>query len=173
MSVGLRYATTLLCYNRRNPQGRTARPTYEKSKTYAVLSVACPTSSHQNGKHGFYKHVASYDGTMIDEAESPHNRDLYESELYSSYTETEIIEIQSLMGDWDRATYPTLACSIVKHAKKHGFTGEYLRYLRKGSNFNRKGARKKLLPDGAIRWNKGSEFLIERNGKIVTYGENA
>lgn len=110
---------------------------------------------------------------MIDEPESFYNPDPYESELYSSYTETEIIEIQSLMADWDRATYPTLACSIVKHAKKHGFSEEYLRYLRKASNFNRKGARKKLLPDEAIRWNKGSEFLIERNGKIVTYGENA
>jgi hypothetical protein len=60
---------------------------------------------------------------MIDEAESPRNPDPYESELYSSYTETEIIEIQSLMGDCDQATYPTVACSIVKYAKKHGFTG--------------------------------------------------
>ena len=44
--------------------------------------------------------------------------------------------------------------------------------LRKAANFKKKGARKKLLPDGAIRWNKGAEFLIERDGKIVTYGEN-
>lgn len=109
---------------------------------------------------------------MTDEAESTNSPDPYENELYSSYTETEIIEIQSLIAAWDRATYPTVANSIIKHARKHGFAGEYLRYLRKASNFSKKGARKKLLPDGAIRWNKGSEFLIERNGKIVTYGEN-
>ena len=41
------------------------------------------------------------------------------------------------------------------------------------SNFNKKGAHKTVLPDGAIRWNrKDGEFLIERNGKIVTYGYN-
>lgn len=81
--------------------------------------------------------------------------------------------MQTLMMDWNQATYPTLATNIVKHSQKHGFTGEYLRYLRKAANFNKKGARQKRLPDGAIRWNKGSEFLIERDGKIVTYGKNA
>ena len=58
------------------------------------------------------------------------------------------------------------------HCNKHGFEGDYLRYLRKASNFNKRGAKTKYLPDGAIRWNKGYEFLIERDGKIVTYGEN-
>ena len=77
------------------------------------------------------------------------------------------------MSDWDRATYPTLAMSIVKHARKHGFPDQYLRYLRKAKNFSKKGARKKLLLDGATRWNKGAEFLIERDGRIITYGENA
>lgn len=110
---------------------------------------------------------------MTDALEANKSPDPYENELYSDYTETEIIEIQSLMTYWDRATYPTLATSIVKHVKKHGFAEDYLRYLRKASNFNKKGARKKLLPDGATRWNKGDEFFIERNGKIVTYGENA
>ena len=55
------------------------------------------------------------------------------------------------MESWDKATYPTLATSIVKHAKKHGFEGDYLRYLRKASNFNKRGAKTKYLPDGAIR----------------------
>jgi hypothetical protein len=87
-------------------------------------------------------------------------------------TEEEISEIQALMDSWDQATYPTLATSIEKHAEKHSFPGEYLRYLRKAANLKKKGARKKLLADGAIRWNKGAEFLIERNGKTVTYGEN-
>lgn len=98
--------------------------------------------------------------------------DPYEEELFYGYTAEEMVEMQVLMQRWDRATYPTLPTSIVKHAKKHGFSGEYLRYLRKAANFNKKFARKKLLPDGATRWHKGNEFLIERNGKVVTYGEN-
>ena len=98
--------------------------------------------------------------------------DPYESKLFEGCTEAEISEIQALMNSWDQATYPTLATSIVRHAEKHGFPGEYLKYLRKAANFKKKGARKKLLPGGAIRSNKGAEFLIERNGKIVTYGEN-
>ncbi len=98
--------------------------------------------------------------------------DPYKTELFFRYTDSEVAEIQVLMQRWDQATYSTLPASIVKHAKKHGFPEEYLRYLRKADNFNKKAARKKFLPDGAIRWNKGSEFLIERNGKIVTYGEN-
>jgi hypothetical protein len=97
--------------------------------------------------------------------------DRYEAILYDRYTHDEINEIQQLMEAWDKATYPTLPTSIVKHAQKHGFD-DYLRYLRKAANFNKKGSHKKYLPNGAIRWNKGIEFLIERDSKIVTYGEN-
>ncbi|MGH2413748.1 MAG: hypothetical protein ACRDEA_08660 [Microcystaceae cyanobacterium] len=92
--------------------------------------------------------------------------------MFEGYTDTEIEEIKSLMEKWDKATYPTLANSIVDHADRHGFTGDYLKYLRKASNFNKKGARKKLLPNKAFRWNKGAEFLIEKNRKIISYGEN-
>jgi hypothetical protein len=98
--------------------------------------------------------------------------DQYHKILFEGYTDSEIIEIKSLMVKWDQATYPTLENSIVDHANRHGFTGDYLKYLRKADNFSKKGARKKLLPDGASRWNKGTEFIIERNGKIVSYGEN-
>jgi hypothetical protein len=103
----------------------------------------------------------------------PQPLDPYEAILFDRYTEAETTEIQTLMANWDRATYPTLAASIVKHAQKHSFAEDYLRYLRKAANFNKKGARRKQLPDGATRWNKGQEFLIERNGKIITYGENS
>lgn len=102
----------------------------------------------------------------------PNFTDPYEAILYDRYTAEEIAEVQQLIAAWDQATYPTLPSSIVKHAQKHGFTEDYLRYLRKANNFNKKGVRKKSLPDGATRWNKGREFLIERNSKIVTYGEN-
>jgi hypothetical protein len=104
-------------------------------------------------------------------SDSPNSTDRYETILYDRYTHDEINEIQQLMEAWDKATYPTLPTSIVKHAQKHDFD-DYLRYLRKAANFNKKGSRKKYLPDGAIRWNKGNEFLIERDSKIVTYGVN-
>lgn len=102
----------------------------------------------------------------------PNSTDRYETILYDRYTHDEIKEIQQLIEAWDKATYPTLPTSIVKHAQKHGFDHDYLRYLRKAANFNKKGSHKKYLPDGAIRWKNGNEFLIERDSKIVTCGEN-
>ncbi len=38
---------------------------------------------------------------MTDESEANNSPNSYENELYSEYTETEIIEIQSLMAYWD------------------------------------------------------------------------
>ncbi|MBE9013222.1 hypothetical protein IQ250_23780, partial [Pseudanabaenaceae cyanobacterium LEGE 13415] len=69
--------------------------------------------------------------------------DPYEQILSISYTEDEILEIEALMTDWDQATYSTIAHSIIDHAERHGFAGDYLRYLRKAKNFNKKGARQK------------------------------
>jgi hypothetical protein len=65
--------------------------------------------------------------------------DPYEAILFNHSTEAEAIEIRTLMTSWDQATYPTLAASIVKHAQKHGFAEDYLRYLRKAATFNKKG----------------------------------
>ncbi|KAB8315781.1 hypothetical protein SD81_031015 [Tolypothrix campylonemoides VB511288] len=107
-----------------------------------------------------------------DEPTQPQKIDPYEEILFSGYTDAEIAEMRTLMENWDKATYPTLANSVVNHADRHDFANNYLKYLRKANNFNKKGARKKILSDGAIRWNKGNEFIIERNSKIVSYGEN-
>lgn len=96
----------------------------------------------------------------------------YEAILWANYTEAEIAEMLTLMADWQVATYTSVAHSIVDHAERHGFSGDYLKYLRKASNFNKRGATKKFLSDGSIRWHKGAEFLIERDDKIVSYGEN-
>ena len=98
--------------------------------------------------------------------------DFYAQTLFRRYNHEEIKEIQDLMQKWERATYPTLAHSIVDHADRHGFKDNYLKYLRKAANFQKKGAKKKQLPNGALRWNKGIEFLIERNNKIISYGDN-
>lgn len=97
--------------------------------------------------------------------------DPYQQILFEGYTEQEIAETQILMQKWDKATYPTLANSIVDHAERHGFKANYLKYLRKAANFNKKGARKTKLPNGAWRWNKGTEFIIERCDKIISYGD--
>lgn len=107
-----------------------------------------------------------------DDINQSEKTDPYEQILFEGYTDAEIAEIKTLMEKWNKATYPTLANSIVDHADRHSFTNNYLKYLRKASNFNKKGARKKLLPNGASRWNKGSEFIIEKDGKIISYGEN-
>jgi hypothetical protein len=76
------------------------------------------------------------------------------------------------MTEWDAATYTSIAHSVFDHAARHGFPADYLKYLRKAHNFNCKRAKQKILSDGSIRWHKGIEFLIERDGKIVSYGEN-
>jgi hypothetical protein len=98
--------------------------------------------------------------------------DPYEALLFQTYTEAEIQEIETLMTEWDAATYSSIAHSIFDHAERHGFLADYLKYLRKAHNFNRRRAKQKILSDGSIRWHKGIEFLIERDGKIVSYGEN-
>lgn len=96
----------------------------------------------------------------------------YEIILFAGYTDAEIKEIEALMEGWGAGTYTSIPHSIVDHAERHGFQGNYLKYLRKANNFNKKGASKKLLSNGSTRWTKGFEFLIERDGKIVSYGEN-
>ena len=80
-------------------------------------------------------------------------------------------EAKALMKMWDASTFPTLAKSLRYHANTHGFRDDVWKYMRKAANFNKYGATKKLLADGATRWkHKSGEFLIERAGKIVSYG---
>ena len=50
-------------------------------------------------------------------SDSPNSVDRYEAILYDRYTHDEINEIQQLMEAWDKATYPTLPTSIVKHTQ--------------------------------------------------------
>lgn len=96
----------------------------------------------------------------------------YKEILLANYDGVEVKEIQTLLEAWDQATYRSVYHSVFDHANRHGYENNYLRYLRKASNFNKRGARRKNLSDGAIRWNKGSEFLIERDDRVISYGEN-
>jgi hypothetical protein len=60
------------------------------------------------------------------------------------------------------------------HALKHA-DGDLAKLLRRADGFNKRGARRidNRSKDGSIRYEKGNgEFLIERDGKIVTYGTN-
>ncbi len=82
-------------------------------------------------------------------------------------------EAKQLISMWDKASYNNISHSIRDHADRHGFGVEFAKYLRKAANFNKKDAHKTLLDNGATRWNrKNGEYIIERNGKIVSYGVN-
>ena len=84
-----------------------------------------------------------------------------------------LTEAKQLMSGWTRSNFDNVAESIRYHARSHGFGDDVAKYLRKAANFNKRGASKTITPNGAIRWNrKGGEFLIERAGKIVSYGVN-
>jgi hypothetical protein len=75
---------------------------------------------------------------------------------------------------WDKATFRTLSQSIRYHAVKHSFGNDVWTYLRKASNFTKKGTKKvyRTGDDSVMYMKKSGEFLIERHGKIVTYGLN-
>lgn len=81
-----------------------------------------------------------------------------------------LAEAKRLVSRWSRGTFRTVGDSIRYHAEKH-FRGDISTYLRKADSFNKTRAVKTVLDDGAIRWTrKSGEFLIEREGKIVSYG---
>ncbi len=80
-------------------------------------------------------------------------------------------EAKQLMKMWDKRSFRTLSDSIRYHAGKHGGGSDPWKYMRRAASFNKKGATRKPLGDGATRWTrKNGEFLIEKNGKIVSYG---
>jgi hypothetical protein len=81
-------------------------------------------------------------------------------------------EAKELMQRWNRGTFETVADSIRYHHESHGGGRDVWQYLRAATNFNKRGARRRWLPDGRTRWKKGNgEFLIEtQDGKIVSYG---
>ncbi|GAB1543858.1 hypothetical protein NUACC21_65340 [Scytonema sp. NUACC21] len=55
--------------------------------------------------------------------------DSYEEILSRGYTEDEIAEIKILMRNWDKASYSTLANSIVDCADIHDFENNYLKLI--------------------------------------------
>ena len=100
--------------------------------------------------------------------------DVWLDKLFSvAQNESQMREIERLMQGWGQASYDSVAHCIVNHANRHGYPGNYLKYLRKAANFNKKRSRKSSREPGVYRWNRrNDEYLIERDGKIVSYGMN-
>lgn len=93
----------------------------------------------------------------------------------AAQNESQVKEIETYMQKWGvgkpEQAFKSPAHCMVWHANKHG-DGNILRYLRKANKFNKRRAKVKII-DGAKRWRKKNrEFLIERDGKIVSYGQN-
>lgn len=81
-------------------------------------------------------------------------------------------EIERYMQGWGIGTpeqpFDSPAHCIIWHANKHG-DGKILKYLRQANNFNKRRAKRKWV-EGAKKWTrKSGEYLIERDGKIVSY----
>ncbi|MEZ4458332.1 MAG: hypothetical protein R3E66_01125 [bacterium] len=81
-------------------------------------------------------------------------------------------EFERLTARWDAATSGSLEESLLYHAGKHG-GDDLAKFLRQAENFNKRGATSVRRYDGRILYKKGDgQFLIERDGKIVSYGKN-
>lgn len=52
--------------------------------------------------------------------EDPTEIDPYQQILFQGYGDREVAEIQTLLQKWHKATYPTIANSIVDHANRQG-----------------------------------------------------
>lgn len=105
--------------------------------------------------------------------------DPFLSKLLAGYSESEIVEIQQYLTEWDASTYLSVAQSILDHAARKEFNP--LKYLRKAHNFNKKGAvrvpKTGYRGDSSAVYRKANEYLIVRidifgSEKIVTYGVN-
>ncbi|MEM8535962.1 MAG: RHS repeat-associated core domain-containing protein [Chloroflexota bacterium] len=104
--------------------------------------------------------------------------DPWERTLFRNYNEKEQASIRRIMEHWDKGKYDSRAHSIVDHTSRKGFGNNYLGYARGANRFRTnvraRGVRNSgLREDGSIRyWKKSGEFVILRDGKIVSYGFN-
>ena len=90
--------------------------------------------------------------------------------------EQEAADLARLSGQWDKATFDSLAQSFAKHLEKHGEevgAESLLQYLRKAEGFkqNLKRIRPRLLLGGKERYTKNGRYIIlDSEGKIVSFG---
>jgi len=78
-------------------------------------------------------------------------------------------EAKQLLAMWGKGSFDTIAASVRYHAARHG-AGDVWTYLRQAANFNRRGAHVVTREGSTLYRRKSGEFLIEREGKIVSYG---
>ena len=71
---------------------------------------------------------------------------------------------------WDRGTFPTVESSVSYHHRKHGLGMSRWDYVYKASTFERVGAAKMIRSDSLKYSRPNGEFLVERGGKILSYG---
>lgn len=83
-----------------------------------------------------------------------------------------LAEAKILVRRWGKGTFDDREANIRHHVSKRGNDNVW-RYLAQFYNFNKKGASTKLLAGGRIHYERvRGEFLIEKDGYIVTYGKN-
>lgn len=83
-----------------------------------------------------------------------------------------LTEAKRMVARWDKGSFDTREDNIRHHVSLRG-RNDLWWYLAKAYNFNKKGASTKFLPKGRIHFErKSGEFLIEKDGHIVTYGKN-
>jgi hypothetical protein len=84
-----------------------------------------------------------------------------------------LTEAKRLIGRWGKGSFKKRKLNIKSHVVTRGSLDTW-RYLRKAYNFNKTGASSSGVRfDGSIFYKRqNGEFLIERDGKIVTYGQN-
>jgi hypothetical protein len=92
-----------------------------------------------------------------------------------------LAEQVELLSQWESGTYPSPESSARDHYARHREDFDPIptlwEYLRKAQGFDKNTARRVpslgTRTDGTVRFiSKSGEFLIERNGKIVSFGCN-
>ena len=112
-----------------------------------------------------------------------------ERNLFGSVHSPDIPEIRERMKEWSPATFgqyaqtyeEAVARNILYHANKKGYSNP-LEYLRAASNFDKARAVRDPRNPGEFRpdddtaqwenFNTGEFIIVDKNGKILTYGKN-
>ena len=92
-----------------------------------------------------------------------------------SEREASLAERVELLSIWDAGEHPTVEASVAYHHQAHGQGLSLLEYLRAAARFDRTTATRNpssgTRRGGTVKYKrKNGEFLIEKGGKILSYG---
>jgi hypothetical protein len=134
----------------------------------APLGEVCAAASTGGGAGG--------GGGSPTQSPQPNPGPAQQHPLYQGLTDNQKTEAQRLVQRWEKGTYTNVEDSVYDHYVRHGqpHNKSLLGYLEAAANFNKRGARGGMpRGDGSKRWWRPSgEYLIEREGKIISYGWN-